>query len=483
MNVLLFGTGKFYQYYRICFNQVNIIGLLDNDEKKQGMYQDGVKIYIPEAVADLTYDQIYLLSAKTGEMRRQLLSLGVQPECIFEVYDLYRGLGNLITVRPMKIYAPDGSDRAVVGREAAGCIVIFTPNLSLNGAEVALCQLVRTLEALGHKVLVASLYDGSLRYELQEMNVSVIVLGRSVHEVPLSSLKFLDGAQGIILNTIEMYLLLQKRSKYCKIFWWLHDSDFIYSSENIKDNLLRQIDLKYVTIQAVSDVAREAFEHHYGKKTPIKIMPYGLKDWAESVKLIKKIKAVDSGILKFVLVGALSDRKAQDILIEAVCKMPAKIRKQCKFFLVGDGLDGEVGTQLRLMSDDLPEIVFKGEMSREEVLRFYAENMDVLICPSRDDSLPIVTVEAMMFGKPVIVSRAVGTYKLLENEGGGIVVATENADELAQAICRLFDNPDERRVMGRNARCIYEKNFTLDIFKKQVQQLLTDMKINPVNMN
>ena len=265
MKVLLFGTGNFYELYKQCFRKVEIIGLLDNDPLKQGQELDYITIYSPAQGVRMDYEQIWLLSYHAFEMREQLRKLSVDDEKIYDVQDLYLGLGDLLSAPAGDLYLPDGSMRLAKPGEAIDKVVLLTPNLFLNGAEIALVQMVSTLKEMGYSILVCALHDGSLHRQVSALGVPVIIMGQIAHDIPLTCFTYLDGATVFILNTIEMYMLLQKRDMSVPVLWWLHDSEMVYQETGIKDALLRNLDLSGISIYSVSELATKDFCCHYGQ--------------------------------------------------------------------------------------------------------------------------------------------------------------------------------------------------------------------------
>lgn len=471
MKVLLFGTGRYYQRYKDCFKNVEIMGLLDNNIEKQGSLIDGHVVYAPEQADALPFEQIWLLSFDTDDMRRQLLSLGVLDSLIYEVWDLGEALGDNLTALVGKFYQPGGVIRETLMGDAVDRVVLLTPNLLLNGAEIALVQMVRTIMCLGYKPLVASLQDGELRQELLSLGVPVILMGEAAHEIPLAKIPYLAGAKGYIFNTIEMYLMLQKRYESVPVAWWLHDSEMIYQETHIIDEPLSKLDLEDVDIRVVSPIAAEAFQQHYGKKVSVKVMPYGLHDWASKESFKRKYCKSQT----FAIVGNISVLKAQEDFICAVKLLPKIVRNCCRFCIIGSERNKVIVEELKKKAEGVPCIQFMGEMGRAELLRFYAEEMDVLVCPSRSDTLPIVTVEAMMFSHPVIVSEAVGTSSMLLEVGAGLSIPVGDAKALAKSMQWMYEHSAECELMGKSARQLYERNFTLECFHQRVENFMHEL--------
>ncbi|MDY6317372.1 MAG: hypothetical protein SPL49_09165, partial [Oribacterium sp.] len=61
MKILVFGTGDYYQRYKNFFIE-DIVGFIDNNESKQGTFQDGIEIMSPVRAVSINYDRIYVLS-------------------------------------------------------------------------------------------------------------------------------------------------------------------------------------------------------------------------------------------------------------------------------------------------------------------------------------------------------------------------------------------------------------------------------------
>lgn len=76
----------------------------------------------------------------------------------------------------------------------------------------------------------------------------------------------------------------------------------------------------------------------------------------------------------------------------------------------------------------------------------------VLVLPSIEDGYPLVVLEAMASGRPVIVSENTGTRDALREGIDGFVVPIRRPDAIAEKLQWLRDHPAGRRDMGRAAR-------------------------------
>ena len=98
---------------------------------------------------------------------------------------------------------------------------------------------------------------------------------------------------------------------------------------------------------------------------------------------------------------------------------------------------------------------------------------DVLVCSSRDEAMPTVTMlEAMSIGKAIISSLVGGADEFLVDGENALLVRPESPDALAGAIKRLI--ADRRLVseLGRKARATYEERFTMQRFGAEFGDLI-----------
>ena len=100
------------------------------------------------------------------------------------------------------------------------------------------------------------------------------------------------------------------------------------------------------------------------------------------------------------------------------------------------------------------------------------ESSDILICPSREDPMPTVVAEAMMHSVPCILSDAAGTTTYLTDRVDGLLFKNENEKELSEKIRWCIYHKDRLEKMGEKARKIYERYFSMEIFEKNLLEVV-----------
>ena len=120
------------------------------------------------------------------------------------------------------------------------------------------------------------------------------------------------------------------------------------------------------------------------------------------------------------------------------------------------------------------KVKFLGQISYVEVLE---ETMasDLLFCfydpaiPNNKLSTPNKLFEAMMCGKPILVSKGTLAAEIIEKENCGLAVDCNSIKEIKEAILKLKENPELCRQFGKNGRRAYERQYS---WKSMEQRLL-----------
>ncbi|PUA82341.1 hypothetical protein C7S10_00885 [Nocardioides currus] len=95
---------------------------------------------------------------------------------------------------------------------------------------------------------------------------------------------------------------------------------------------------------------------------------------------------------------------------------------------------------------------------------------DIATLPSRDDPFPLVVVESMLLGKPV-VAFDVGSVRDQVGEGG-ILVPPEDVEAFAAAVLHLLTDESARAALGVAARERAERLFSSTAFTHRLREIL-----------
>jgi len=156
-------------------------------------------------------------------------------------------------------------------------------------------------------------------------------------------------------------------------------------------------------------------------------------------------------------VSRLVKRKGHDVVIKALPRVRSVVPR-ILYLVVGVG--PEERNLRRLVSEVGVEdcVAFLNAVPDEELLHLYNLS-DVFIMVSREiedegqvEGFGIVYLEANACGKPVIGGRSGGVEDAILNGATGLLVEPLDSGEIAQAIIKLFTDPDYAEELGKNGR-------------------------------
>jgi colanic acid/amylovoran biosynthesis glycosyltransferase len=116
----------------------------------------------------------------------------------------------------------------------------------------------------------------------------------------------------------------------------------------------------------------------------------------------------------------------------------------------------------------------RGSVPSAEVAR-RLQSSDVLLLPSLDEGLPTVLLEAMASGVPVVATDCGGVSEAFTDGVEGLLVAPRDSEALADALARLWRDPDLRARMGEAGRATATSRFTLERQLNEFQALYREV--------
>lgn len=153
------------------------------------------------------------------------------------------------------------------------------------------------------------------------------------------------------------------------------------------------------------------------------------------------------GFDRYVLfVGRLTARKAPDLLVRALADVTDV---NCAF--VGDGPMRRKLERLAVELGVADRVAFVGNLAPAELGRVYAD-ADLTVLPSVSEGMPLVVIESMACGTPVLTTRVAGSENLIEDWETGFLVRPGDLGQLEMAVRFLWGDRALRARMGEKAR-------------------------------
>lgn len=461
MKIVVFGAGKYYENRKKLLEALNIIAFIDNNEYIQGTHIDGIRVYSPNELDKIKFDYILLMSKQKNDMRTQLYDMGVPDRLLLEEENIGK-----VYYGKEEIYFYNNKEKVVYPGENK-IIPMFSHSLSNTGAPIVFWYAGLTLLKFGYSPIMIASEDGALRKEIVDSGIAVVI-DECIDTTNIAIMSVLAKSQAIILNTVlwEAFLYnLEMKDK--PIYWWLHEADCFY-----RKNL--EIEAKQlhsnVHIYAVSNIAKNAFIKNRGVKK-VEQLAYGIPDIRD------KYAGYEHDTVIFACIGTIDKRKGQDIFTKAIRLLPDVKRSNAEFWIIGYNCDNDVYEEIKNASNEIKKIKILNECSRQQMYDIYSR-IDVVVCPSREDPLPVVITEGMLLNKVCVVSNRTGTAEYITDRKNGLICEAENPESLKEKMEWILDNKDKIETIGINARQLYENNFSIDIFEKNILKIIKDFNNN-----
>ena len=172
--------------------------------------------------------------------------------------------------------------------------------------------------------------------------------------------------------------------------------------------------------------------------------------------------------------GRLGVEKNIGYLIKAFAALQESV-PEAVLWIAGRGPEGPALQSLSAQLKVSEKIKFLGFLDHSALAQYYAA-CDVFVLPSLQEAQPLVAMEAMWFGRPVIVTRAiVAAEEMVEQGVNGYIVDPDSLDDLTSRLRLLAVEPELRVTQGKASRQranAYRPELVVDTLESVYRELL-----------
>ena len=344
-------------------------------------------------------------------------------------------------------------------------IMLAVSTMTAGGAERVAATLVNHWSAIGHKVALITVASSAIDFYALDQRVTRIALDLS------RSTK----------NWRDFVIVNFKRAR--KLRSAIHDfqPEVILSfldTMNVR-MLLASIGTGIPVIveehidprqQSLDRIVRFLRRVLYKRARAVVVLTPGIARWASSFVRSEAIHVIPNPISqqfctsgkleaerdghRAIAIGRLEAQKGFDMLLRAFAQT-AQEHPGWILMIIGDGSERD---QLRALAGALQigdRVVWERAVKDpERELR----RSDLFVLSSRYEGFPMVLLEAMACGLPVVsFDCPSGPREIIHDGEDGLLVPPNEIDALAEAMSRLMNRKDERRRLGERAACIVER--------------------------
>ena len=264
-----------------------------------------------------------------------------------------------------------------------------------------------------------------------------------VPHIPIKNLKNLSFS---FLGTIKA---ISNSKTYDAVHAWNVPSAFIMKKIKAKKKILsvhgvysKQVDMLHSKITSSIINSRES----------------QVLDWAD--KLTTDSKFVQSEYAKLgksfeYIPAPLDSQKFQDIYTST--------EKKNQIVFVGrDSFEKGIDILRNIESKINASVKYCTNLDWKDAMKIVQESQ-ILVVPSRIESIPQVIKEAFFLQVPVIATNVGGIPELISNNITGLLVPPENPEEMTNAINELLSDNNTKQRLSKNAFEFINKNFSWDV--------------------
>jgi glycosyltransferase involved in cell wall biosynthesis len=369
----------------------------------------------------------------------------------------------------------------------------------MYGSSKVLLQAVTALKARGHKVCVVVSENGPLTDALALEGIETIIIRLGILRRRYLNVLGLLNRAGVLTRAFFALKKLCKQNQIDIIYtntapviiggilskftgiknvWHLHEilepSSFMHRFFGWLIN---------ATAQKVIVVSDAVYNNWAGRIDASKMVKVYNGFEASGVNVNVNVGANDSASLPLReqlnlnnntvlvgMVGRVNLIKGQFYFIQIAAAAKAA-GLNCHFVMIGDAYKGyeylypQIETQIAALGlqNTITNLYYQPNAAA------LIQQLNIFVLPSiKPDSFPVVILEAMAAGKPIIATNQGGAQEQIEDSVTGFLVPVNDASSAAQKLGVLVNNPDMRTRMGQAGAKKLQEQFSLATFNKNI---------------
>lgn len=341
-------------------------------------------------------------------------------------------------------------------RDPRPLVLLATNDLSRSGAPLLVFEIAQLLLADGYAPVVVSPAGGPFAARLRAIGARVLI-DPSVNVAPAWLLTLAARARWVICNTVDTAGVAAALAPRRRTLWYLHEVSLLETRLARPEvrAAIQQVALLWAGSSLCADKLRAL-------RPSVTIVPYGVAPLGDPPA------SAPTFPLRIGIFGSIERRKGQDLAVAAMALLSADERRQIALTLYGRVLEPAFSEPVLAQAAALG-IRYAGELDHQAYNAAVLAT-DAVLVSSRDDTLPLVSIDALGAGRMLLLSPHVGTSAWLEPDVSVLIASDGTAEGLAallrSALARIHDAP----AIGAAARRAFERHFSRDAFHQRLRE-------------
>lgn len=340
-------------------------------------------------------------------------------------------------------------------------VLFVLPGLGSGGSERVVYDIARSLNRQEFKPIIFAIQGGELDECFKRLNIDIVISKKRENQGHLYLMmhiyriikkykinivnahhftSLLYSFIGVMVSRKAQLIFTEhtvQEIQYLNVFWRFLGIIILLLTNGTCIGISNEISKEYRNRYLVADKKIITI------KNAIDITRFNTKN---TIDVRKKLNIPENKFV-IVMIANFRPQKNHKNMVSAFNIISRKY-EDCILVFAGDG---ELENDIKTMVKDLGlsnKIYFLG--SRKDIESVYMA-CDVFCLPSFYEGLPLSILEAMASKRPVIATNVSGIKEVVIHGKNGILVPSNNSDQLAEEIMRLIENEDERLRLAEDA--------------------------------
>jgi glycosyltransferase involved in cell wall biosynthesis len=358
-------------------------------------------------------------------------------------------------------------------------VLIITGTLKFGGVERLIIDTAKALKTKGnyYPIVCSLLEGGELENELKNSNIEYYSLKfknlKNIIGNLLAIRKLIKKCRPVIIHThqfaSDFYGVIGSLGLNIPVVCHLHNPQMEKWSRKIIryilsrwfiDGFVAVIDEKAELLKkSIPSIENKIFILYNAINPENFYLPADFNHLA-----FKKQLSIPERVLIIGSVGRLSPEKGYDLLLLAFKEILEKAPYSF-LILVGNGPEKEnlINLAKKLKIDE--RVIFAGY--QKEIIKFLTI-FDIFVVSSKLEAFPLVALEAMYCGLPLIITDSLSSKDILSRAA---MVVPCSVESLQNGIVKLINNEKLRKEMAARGKKMVEKEFTIDMYIKKLEKI------------
>lgn len=274
----------------------------------------------------------------------------------------------------------------------------------------------------------------------------------------------------VLLQFVKMCAKRYGKQSPYEIVVHFHNKGVANNQDKFLDNLLYKVFFKNIKVILLADVLYKDVEK-YVQRENVYICPNGIPESVSNVSNVKNISEA-----KMLFLSNLIISKGVIVLLDALAILKKRDYRFSCVFVGGETAELNASSFLCEVEKRglMGMVSYEGSKYGDDK-RLYFQTSDIFVFPSFNDAFPLVLIEAMQYKLAIVSTDEGGISDMVVDGENGLICERKNPKSLADALAKLLDNVDLRRLYGENGYVKYKNEFTISKFEENITGILHEI--------